>query len=131
MQHSPIHSSVIPQDIFLCVIYNKNEESLRKVLRCFLAELGKRHDCADHNILVEVLPLVGLRALFFLLIVIDPSLRYWAMQYESRSLQKPNPAKVCLFLQTLRDVIIPQWMSNERTNAAALVQNAKEAYIRC
>lgn len=120
----------IPQDIFLCMIYNRKEESLKKVLRVFLQELDKKYDCKDHKILIEVLPLVGLRAMFMLLINIDPRFRYWAMQYESKTIQKPEPKKTCSFLRTLRDEIIPQWMSDERTLTVDLVEKAKKIYLR-
>lgn len=120
----------IPQDIFLCMIYNRNEESLKKVLRVFLQELAKKYDCKDHKLLIEVLPLVGLRAMFMLLINIDPRFRYWAMQYETSTIQRPEPKKICSFLRTLRDEIVPQWMSDERTLTVDLVENAKKIYLR-
>eukprot|EP00961_Rhodomonas_salina_P284675 3847388-Rhodomonas_salina.1 len=124
-------TSTIHQDIFLCVMYNKDEEALRKLLRGFVQEVGKEHDTKDHAILLEKMPLVGLRAMFLLFVVISPNLRYWAMQYETRAIAKPNPEKVCLFLRTLRDDIIPKWMSDERKFAYDLVREATVTYIRC
>lgn len=121
----------LPQDIFICVFYNRDDVALRKLLACFLGELEKEYDCLELTQLNNMLPLVGLRAMFLLLIVMDHRLRYWAMQYETSNVSKPPPEKVCLFLRQLRDDIIPSWMSDERKNSAALVQQAKELYIRC
>eukprot|EP00961_Rhodomonas_salina_P212459 2869217-Rhodomonas_salina.1 len=124
-------TSTIHQDIFLCVLYNKDEEALRKLLRGFVGEVGREHDTKDHALLLEKMPLVGLRAMFLLFVVISPNLRYWSMQYETRAIAKPNPEKVCLFLRTLRDDIIPKWMSDERKFAYDLVREATVTYIRC
>jgi hypothetical protein len=122
--------AIIQQDIFLCVFYQRDEEALRKVNRSFLAEMGKFFDTEKLLFLNENLPLVGLRGLFLLLIVIDPKLRYWAMQYETKTVKKPPPAKVALFMQTLKDVLVPQWMSNETELISKLVNLAKEEYIK-
>eukprot|EP00961_Rhodomonas_salina_P304956 3941797-Rhodomonas_salina.2 len=130
-QPPPNMGSVISTDIFLCIFYKRDEEALRKVIRCFLGELGKEYDCADLAKLNEVLPLVGLRGLFLFLITADARLRYWTMQYETKSISKPPPKKVCLFLKELRDVIIPTWMSDERKSIHELVRKAAETYIRC
>lgn len=130
-QNMSTQFSLVKQDIFLCMMYNRDAEALRKVLRCFLAELSKAYDCKDLTDLNESLPLVGLRALFFLLIVIDPKLRYWAIEYENKGICKPPPPKVALFLRTLRDDTIQQWMSDERQTAATFVRKATELYIRC
>ncbi len=123
-------NTFIQQDVFLCVFYQRDEEALRKVNRSFLVEMGKYFDSEKLLFLNENLPLVGLRGLFLLLIVIDPKLRYWAMQYETKTVKKPPPAKVALFMQNLQDVLIPQWMSNETELISILVNKAKEEYIK-
>lgn len=112
-------------------MYNKDDKPIRKLLRSFLSELSEELDCSDLKKLNETLPLVGVRALFLFLVTVDPKLRYWAMQYETRGLRKPDPGKVCLFLKTLRNEIIPDWMSDERKNVASFVRTATELYIKC
>jgi hypothetical protein len=125
-------SAVVCPDLFICVLYKRNEESLRKVLRCFLKELEKEYaECTPLLSLLELLPLVGLRAMFMLLMPIDTRLRYWVLQYETPSVAKAPPAKVFVFLCTLRDDIVTAWMSDERKGAADLVETAKQTYIRC
>lgn len=127
-----LESVFVCPDLFLCVFYKRNEESLRKVLRCFLRELEKEYsECTQLLVLLELLPLVGLRALFVLLIPVDTRLRYWVLQYQSVSVSKPPPTKVSLFLRVLRDDIIITWMSDERKRTADLVEKAKQTYIRC
>lgn len=123
-------SNAVSQDIFICMFYNKDTAALRKLLRCFLQELAKQYDCKDLVILNENLPTVGVRALFLLLITTDPRLRYWAMQYQTKTIHKPPPKKVSGFLRTLRDDIVPKWMSDERKTAAMLVRQATELYIK-
>ena len=121
----------LKQDIFLCVMYTKDPESIRKLLRCFMIELKTEFDCKDLELLVERLPLLGLRALFLLLVSMDHRLRYWTLNYENRGICKPHPAKVCLFLKTMRDSVIPAWMSDERKVVSTLVRKSTELYIRC
>lgn len=113
------------------MFYTRDENAIRNVLRSCIEEMHKTEDCSQLMQLNEKLPLVGLRALFILLIVTDPRLRYWAMQYETRTLTKPKPEKVCRFLKTLRDDIIPAWQSDERQTAQQLVREATITYIRC
>jgi hypothetical protein len=52
---------VLPLDIFLCMLYNKDDQAIRKTIRPFLVELGNEFDCSDLLKLVDRLPLVGLR----------------------------------------------------------------------
>eukprot|EP00961_Rhodomonas_salina_P136931 1841871-Rhodomonas_salina.2 len=113
------------------MLYNRDGAALRKVIRCFLQELQNDFDCTNLQQLNESLPLVGIRALFLFLVIVDTRLRYWAMLYESRSIVKPPPAKVALFLRTLQDELVPAWMSDERKNASAFVRAATELYIKC
>lgn len=112
------------------MFYTRDEHAIRRVLRCFLQELAKSHECSELEILNEKLPLIGVRALFLFLVVTDPKLRYWTMQYETKNIQKPLPAKVCGFLKCLRDEIIPNWKSDERKQCRDLVRKATELYIR-
>jgi hypothetical protein len=110
---------VLPLDIFLCMLYNKDDVAIRKTIRPFLMELGKDFDCSDLQNLVDCLPLVGLRsvrvllhvslfvcvhfetafrecrAMFFMLLVIDHKIRHWAMQYEVSSFAFPHSC--CVF----------------------------------
>jgi hypothetical protein len=58
---------VLPLDIFLCMLYNKDDRAIRKTIRPFLVELGKDFDCSDLLKLVDCLPLVGLRCVCLLL----------------------------------------------------------------
>jgi hypothetical protein len=114
MSVSDTCATLMSPDLFLCVFYKRDEECIRQVLRCFLAELVKEYEECDGLIRInEKLPLVGLRALFVLLMPVDTRLRYWAMQYETRSMSRAPPAKVCVFLCTLRDSIVFSWMSDE------------------
>eukprot|EP00961_Rhodomonas_salina_P074395 999350-Rhodomonas_salina.1 len=86
-------SLAVKQDIFVATMYAKDDTPIRRLLRSFLHELSSEMDCTDLGILVERLPLVGIRGLFLLLITVDAKLRYWVMQYETPELRKPNPAK--------------------------------------
>jgi hypothetical protein len=119
------------QDIFLCVMYTKDPDSIRKLLRCFISELKTEFECAELELLNERLPLVGLRALFLMLVCMDNKLRFWAMNYETKKISKPPPAKLCLFLKTMRDDHIPNWMSDERKTVTTFVRKATELYIKC
>jgi hypothetical protein len=122
---------VLPLDIFLCMLYNKDDNAIRKTIRPFLIELGKEFDCSDLLYLVDCLPLVGLRAMFFMLIVIDHKIRHWAMLYEDNVVVKPPPHKVCIFVKTLRDDTIHKWMSNEKRTCVDFFDEVKKLYLRC
>jgi hypothetical protein len=112
-------------------MYTKDEEAIRKLLRCFITELKREFDISEIEQLNEKLPLVGLRALFLLLVSMDNKLRHWAVNYETREISKPPAAKVCLFLRTMRDDLIPNWMSDERKTVVTFVKKTTELYIKC
>jgi len=99
-------------------------------MRNHISAIALTHKCPELCLLNEKLPIVGVRALFLLAINADQKLRHYIMENEAMGVHKPKPAKVCRFLRSLRDDIIPRWMSNEKFAAQDLVRTALENYIR-
>lgn len=115
----------------MCMFYNKDDKPLRNIIRCFLQELKNESTYDSLCQLTECLPLVGIRSLFIFLVVLDAKFRYWTLQYENGAIKKPKPAKVSIFLKTLRNDIIPKWMSSEQNTCADLVRKCTILYIKC
>lgn len=124
---------ILNEDIIIYVCYTEDINNLREFLRFFLTKITLEFKDFDNfpnfNELCDRLPLIGLKALFFCIILYDENLRYYIMQDKPKGLQNVDPHKMSNFIVNLQENIIIWWISNEHLTAYELVHACKNLYI--
>lgn len=76
------------------------------------------------------MPLSICISLFFFLVAIDCTLRYWVLKTTSGNFSVVDPYKAVRFVNELKNRIIPEWLSDEKLSTESFVRNIKTEYIR-
>ena len=69
-------------------------------------------------------------SLFFLLLAIDCTLRYWVLKTSSPNFRTVDPHKAVRFLIELKDHLIPEWLMDQTIPVCQFVRRVKIEYIR-
>lgn len=124
---------VLNEDIIIYVCYTEDIDNLREFLKFFLSKITLEFrdfkNFPDFESLCNKLPLIGLKALFFCIILYDENIRYYIMQDKPKGLHNVDPHKMSNFITGLQENVIIWWISNEHLTAYELVQACKDLYI--
>ena len=120
-------------DIILYTLYSRDEKFVYDMVARVVNEVATRYEHPPLSALLEHNDRpVLFHCLFFLMLNFHTDFRYWILSdaaSATNGLPPVCPYKMCRFLVTLREEIIPDFLVHETTTMAEFVRSIKKAYI--
>ena len=119
-------------DLIMYVLYSGDEVFIKDMVTKVSLEVSEEQECNELKELVGThdMPLLY-KCLFFLMLNFQPKFRYWVIsENNGTGLLPVCPHKALLFLKTLRDSLVPQFLVNETIRLNEFERDLKVAYIR-
>ena len=116
-------------DLFMYVLYSKDELFVMDMVRQVVKEVSEHYKCNDLDVFMQQSdkPII-FKCLFFLMLNCFAKFRHWALT-ASLGLQPICPHKATRFLLALKHELVPNFLVNEKVRLEEFERSLKTTYI--